>query len=430
MKKILRENIKLVLIASIVAIVIILIGVFVCFFNNFNVKNETELMADLKNSEVFFPYCELTIQEIEILKRKTDKENKIDTVYVKVKADNTSIGISCMLSYEMKYLLYNDGWLLEDVKRYHDGIWEVTKPTEKLVLTELYSRIPYFEENGVDFKSPELTYEDVSLDNTQTEYSIYFSCKEDKGSYIAVAEGTFCFILDANGWRCDQERSYLNDENVKLVPSSGVEGDAVQEILNGIKDGDVTETIWTGTDENLENQIATYDFECYAKYNYLTVIKHYQISYYFDNESAQWVNYSAAKINEWEEWKIASHVYEYNVELHKFMDYNQNNVIRYAIDSFDGKTLNAGVQDNEVGKESVDGYYARYYTWEVNATDIPYRYVCGATSGGLYNRGYVIVIDKDKGVFTRRMQFRNDNYYKDVKNDFEKSQYYYMEQIK
>ena len=78
--------------------------------------SEATLKEDLYNSSNFSRFSEqlgMKITNLEVVKRQTTTEDKVDTVWVKIKAaGDTAEG---EMYYKMTYNLYNDGWLLETI---------------------------------------------------------------------------------------------------------------------------------------------------------------------------------------------------------------------------------------------------------------------------------------------------------------------------
>lgn len=87
-------------------------------------QSEGEVVKDLQNDSRFFPMAEIQIIDYTISKRQTAKENRSDTVWITVTANNEDI--TCSLSYIMTYHLYNSGWILDEVEQDYDGEWIVT----------------------------------------------------------------------------------------------------------------------------------------------------------------------------------------------------------------------------------------------------------------------------------------------------------------
>lgn len=86
-------------------------------------KSEKELVADLQKDSFFLCNLDIAITDYNIIKRQTDVQEKIDIVYINVRAENDSI--SWDRSYVMTYGLYNEGWILDDVTAYDESNWKV-----------------------------------------------------------------------------------------------------------------------------------------------------------------------------------------------------------------------------------------------------------------------------------------------------------------
>lgn len=91
-------------------------------------KTEEEIKTDLSEHKNFFSAQMVEITDFEIIKRQTDEKAKEDIVYVQVSAENTDI--SCQLSYCLQYGLYDEGWILDDVTIYDEGVTKVVPKTE------------------------------------------------------------------------------------------------------------------------------------------------------------------------------------------------------------------------------------------------------------------------------------------------------------
>ncbi|MBQ7849661.1 MAG: hypothetical protein IJ343_08085 [Clostridia bacterium] len=93
-------------------------------------KTESEMQTDLAASG-YLPEQGLTISGFVVDKRKTDTENKLDTVYVSFTAEGAErrYTLSCTLRYE----LYNEGWMLENVKTTSKAVAPVRGATDKQI---------------------------------------------------------------------------------------------------------------------------------------------------------------------------------------------------------------------------------------------------------------------------------------------------------
>lgn len=104
-------------------------------------KSEKEIVADLQAREEFISNT-VKISDYEIIKRQTDSNNKTDLVYITVHTDDP--GLTSSLTYELKYELYNEGWILESVMRYYDGPWEFSGLQDEQILADIQNNDYYF----------------------------------------------------------------------------------------------------------------------------------------------------------------------------------------------------------------------------------------------------------------------------------------------
>ena len=82
-------------------------------------KSEKELQNDLLESEAFYNIHDVEVNNFEIDRRLTDKDNRTDTIYVMATVENDDVtGIQ---SYVMTYRLYNEGWELDSIERNSEG---------------------------------------------------------------------------------------------------------------------------------------------------------------------------------------------------------------------------------------------------------------------------------------------------------------------
>lgn len=79
--------------------------------------DENQILNDIKTYEGFAP-LNVEIDNWEIVKRQTNFDEKTDFAYCTVRASNDDYSV--VRNYKMKYVLYNDGWLLENVEYYEN----------------------------------------------------------------------------------------------------------------------------------------------------------------------------------------------------------------------------------------------------------------------------------------------------------------------
>lgn len=136
-------------------------------------KSEKEIVEDLQESNYFFQG--VTITDYEIIKRQTNKEDKTDIVYIHVDAGNENL--SCSISYQMVYTLYNEGWILDEVYEYEPGIWEVI-PLTGVSDTGIQAFINSYIERG-RYDAVEIADRTLYLDTYTWMEKIVFEAKKE-----------------------------------------------------------------------------------------------------------------------------------------------------------------------------------------------------------------------------------------------------------
>lgn len=110
---------------------LVVLGLFIMFYLcgcSPSSKSEDDIFSDLINDSRFFPYYnETTPTDYKIIKRQTNAKEKQDIVYIGVEGNNDNI--KYYILYQMIYNLYNEGWILDDIKEYNKNEWTVV-PTK------------------------------------------------------------------------------------------------------------------------------------------------------------------------------------------------------------------------------------------------------------------------------------------------------------
>ena len=79
-------------------------------------KSDSEILNEISQLDSYFCEYDLSVDSYEITKRQTNPDDKTDYIWISLSASNDFFTYTN--SYELMYVLYNDGWLLED---YDDG---------------------------------------------------------------------------------------------------------------------------------------------------------------------------------------------------------------------------------------------------------------------------------------------------------------------
>lgn len=157
------------------------------------IKTEAEMQADLAASS-YLPEKGMTISNFVIDKRKTDEDNKLDTVYVSFTADSATLRytLSCTLRYE----LFNDGWELEGVTTTSKAIAPICGITD----AELAEWLEY----GDEMSNAKLISRTTDLPNMKE--TLVFQCSRTVNAQTDTWRATLELEFDAeedfewNGW--------------------------------------------------------------------------------------------------------------------------------------------------------------------------------------------------------------------------------------
>lgn len=150
-------------------------------------KNESDMITDLQNNATFYSNLDAKIQELEIIKRQTNEDDKTDYVYVSVRATNEYI--ECNRTYKLDYTLYNEGWILDYVTPYEADRWDIAPlkgPDMWLGESAMYGYDNY-------------TYlrEDLDLENKSC--TMYFSTVTQH-TYAELEEEIAVFFIFNDSW--------------------------------------------------------------------------------------------------------------------------------------------------------------------------------------------------------------------------------------
>lgn len=114
-----------------------LLLVFLCACGAVKEVTEEQMAADLFSDDAFYEFRYINpmeIKKLEVEKRQTNVEDKVDTVWVQVAAQSDSA--AGIMRYVMTYGLYNDGWHLDEVEENRAEAWSFTPtkgPSEELI---------------------------------------------------------------------------------------------------------------------------------------------------------------------------------------------------------------------------------------------------------------------------------------------------------
>lgn len=106
-----RHN-RLLVRVVIALVVLAALALIFALCSRHSAKSEREILSDIRAYDDYYSNFNLNIDSIQITKRQTNPEQKVDYVWCTVSASNRDF--TCSRDYSLTYVLYNDGWLLDD----------------------------------------------------------------------------------------------------------------------------------------------------------------------------------------------------------------------------------------------------------------------------------------------------------------------------
>lgn len=117
----------LLLLAIMLMMILILSG---CGLGN-NAKSESEILKDISKQDRYFSDYNIEISSSNITKRQTNKDSKSDYVWLSIVGEAEDF--TYFADYELTYVLYNEGWLLENFDRVDSSYEAKQKPDIKAI---------------------------------------------------------------------------------------------------------------------------------------------------------------------------------------------------------------------------------------------------------------------------------------------------------
>lgn len=139
-----KQNLTLFKLATKSVIIATLIAYLICGLSactsKTSGKTEKQISSDIQEQDNYFSTYNLKVDSFSVSKRQTNREDKNDFVWCEVTASNDLFSYSA--KYKIEYVLYNDGWLLEEYTQESSSVIPISPPTQTqdealaLVLTD------------------------------------------------------------------------------------------------------------------------------------------------------------------------------------------------------------------------------------------------------------------------------------------------------
>lgn len=185
--------------ANLIVVLLLCIVIFSsCGLKN-RAKSVSDIRADIMQNDSSFADYKITIDDVTITKRQTNIEDKVDFVWAEVKGHSDEV--SWYSTYEITYVLYNDGWYLDDFDTTDVEYSTNTIPDEKLINSTLESF--FAESNDLIIYPDDVTFVDKECISNR-EYSYNYIEIDSKSfqhltiSYLISIDFNY-YLMD--GWK-------------------------------------------------------------------------------------------------------------------------------------------------------------------------------------------------------------------------------------
>lgn len=190
--------------------------------------SENEIQQALLQSSPYTDYFDSetsVVEDFAITKRQTSPENGTDVVWVSISAKDDEK--SAQLSYIMTYILYNDGWQLEELSRDMESTWifsPLQGPSDELIKENLPSDLTEFStETDLEGKNATVT----------------FTVENNRGYCITTyaKQVSFGFNWETGVWSPTENRILATQND--FSPIEGTAWEYLEETDKTDRDGDV-----------------------------------------------------------------------------------------------------------------------------------------------------------------------------------------------
>lgn len=263
-------------------------------------KVEDQIVEDLEAHKGFYPYGGVKIKQFKEIKRQTDIKDKTDTIFAEVVVENEDKSVSGVLSYILRYNLYNNGWILDDVKRDENGLWEIQKPADDIVIKEVVKASPFLEKYIADIQRWDIQYDKIE-ENGGEKYFIDYEARAEKERFYVKIVGNMTLELQEGGWTVVD--IYMGDTDeyfgTGLYPYEDINKDLIEQVANKILAAHASPTGYYDTESNdyedaeiyhkYDNKVAEVTFSVVDNVGWVQFLTYYNLIFVFDDETAEWI---------------------------------------------------------------------------------------------------------------------------------------------
>lgn len=195
-------------------LVVLIIITTLCGCQTISPVSESQIQDDLQNYDIY-PFnldSSAYITDFSIAKRKTDKSNGVDTIYLDVvEAENEDARF--VQSYIMHYSLYNEGWLLDDIQMSDTNhrLNPLRKPSNQEIESIFLS---YYDRTGYECESWEIA--EQTIDYNQNLCTVQFKNMVIK-FIVSGVEGHWRGVSATVRYRMDETGTWSAIDNLEDV---------------------------------------------------------------------------------------------------------------------------------------------------------------------------------------------------------------------
>ena len=203
-------------------VIVLIFGIFLSSCGVPAEKGIIDIEMDIMATDSYFSDYNLSIDNSDITKRQTNKKDKTDYIWLDLTAGNSEFTYSA--SYEMMYVLYNDGWLLEYCEIVSSDVAPNWYPTENDAADIIKSDYGEYSLASSSQNGRRATYTYLCSETYYylvTNYSVdvIFTFSPEKGWTYTMNETEIGGSLDIKGeWLYEDDERYFY-VNIIDVPS-------------------------------------------------------------------------------------------------------------------------------------------------------------------------------------------------------------------
>lgn len=211
------------------------------------VADDEQLQTDLTNFVSIFTEHDLEITDMQVIKRQTTVEDKVDIVYVSGSAENDIALYN--FDYKMTYNLYNEGWILDEVNKEGSSAMPKKGPSDNMIQQYAEHNVSM---SASDHDSYEIGENYTELSNGISVVDIKYTDNYKAGQRTTTYRHIYKFNSSKMDWEWDdikymhkEERYYLEgvwegeDYSVKVTMPDNTDLSSISVVITDLRSNEV-----------------------------------------------------------------------------------------------------------------------------------------------------------------------------------------------